>query len=49
MNIVVIISVLVGVSAAGFVWFSWDLLEAFRGRSRSMPPASEPEETGEPE
>jgi hypothetical protein len=47
MNIVVVISVLVGVSAAGFVWFGWDLLDAFRGRVRTVPSEAEPEETEE--
>ncbi|MEA3364843.1 MAG: hypothetical protein U9Q79_04305 [Candidatus Hydrogenedentes bacterium] len=49
MNIVVIISVLVGLSAAGFVWFGWDLLEAFRGRSHTAQPEVEPEDTEESE
>lgn len=47
MNIVVIISVLIGLSAAGLVWFGWDLFEAFRGRVRTAPSDAEPEETGE--
>ena len=49
MNIVVIISVLVGLSAAGFVWFGWDLLEAFHNRPEPAAPESAPEETAEKE
>ena len=47
MNIVVIISLLVGLSAAGFVWFGWDLLEAFHNRSGTAPPEQTPEEPAE--
>ncbi|HQE83351.1 MAG TPA: hypothetical protein PLM14_10150 [Candidatus Hydrogenedentes bacterium] len=44
MNIVLVISVLVGLTAAGFVWFGWDLLEAFSGRSVAVPKKEDPEE-----
>ncbi len=47
MNMVIVISVLVGLSAAGFVWFGWDLAAAFLKRRPEAPPIEEPDESGE--
>ena len=49
MNMVVVISVLVGVSAAGFVWFGWDLAAALLRRRREARLIEEPDESGEAE
>ena len=49
MNIVIVISVLVGLSAAGFVWFGWDLVGALMRRRREARLIEEPDESGEAE
>ena len=49
MNVVLIISVLAGLSAAGFVWFGWDLFEAIIGRMRTAAPESASEEAADKE
>ncbi|HNZ17402.1 MAG TPA: hypothetical protein PLB67_07955 [Candidatus Hydrogenedentes bacterium] len=47
MNAVLIISILVGLSAAGFVWFGWGLLAAFTHRSRAASGNPGADETGD--
>jgi hypothetical protein len=47
MSAVILVSVLAGISAAGFVWFGWDLVEAFLNRAK-RPQEQEPDESEMP-